>query len=181
MLVSEYHVENLLKELQGLFNISIQDSMKDINLDNALATLIFDENKKQLNIEIKTKYPFIKEVAQSIVVNFEEAFTFAKFINVFIHCDYESPFQRNGFVCEHEEHKINQETTVLDNESKTIFEHRLEKEKQVKKKLNSNFQKYNLKQAKINEDLLRKDKLNIVEDVDNLNDSDIEILIKSLQ
>lgn len=179
MLIGEYQNEELLNNLQGLLNVDIQIDLKDINLNKGIVTLIFDENKKQLNIEIKTKFPFIQETAKHIVNTFFESFKFAKFINVFVHCDYENPFKRNGFVCDYEQHRINEEVIPLDNELKTLFNHRLEKT--IKEHNNQHYQKYNQKQANINKNILRKDKLKIVSDITNLSDDDIEILISSLK
>ena len=179
MFFSEYCNQDLLNELQALLNVDVTSGLKDINLNKGITTLYFEEAKKQLNIEIRTKFPFIKEVAENVVDIFTKSFNFAKFINVFVECDYKQPLNRAGFECNYQQHRINENVIEMDDEVKILFNHRIKQKtsKQTKKE----YRKYNQARAEINKDLLRKEKLEIVKDIPNLTKEEVDILISSLK
>ena len=148
MLIQKFTTDDFLTKLNALFGIQITDAREDINLTNSQTTLLFDEEKSQLNIQIETQYPFLKSATERLSLTLQEGITFAKFVNLFIECETQPKLQRSQFITKYEQHFVNEQVEELNVEVQSLFKR--EKDESLTTPINNDsiFANYHRKRQK---------------------------------
>lgn len=181
MLIQKMTTDELLSKLNALFGTQIIDAREDINLMNSQSTLFFDKDKSQVNIQIETKYPFLKSATEQLGSTLQKGMTFAKFVNLFIECETQPKLQRSQFITKYEQHFVNEQVdNDLNMEVQSLFKHQMDEPIVTTQSDDNIFANYHRKKHQETAKMLEDEKLTIIEGIKNLNKDDIDIIVKSL-